>query len=355
MKILLIIPTLKQGGAERVMSILANNFSQKNIDTHLIILTKSNDFFTINKKVTIHRIGFENNNFLSKKLSELKTFFRLRKLIKNEKPDFVLSFMEKYNILTILASSFLNANIFISDRRNPLNKLPKHIVFFRRLTYKYATGYIAQTSLARDYIKERKLNKNIRIIHNPVQVRNENETIKHNTTIINVGRLIPEKGQHYLIEAFSKLRNREWKLIILGDGPLRNQLELQIQELNLEDRVILKGTVNNVVDWLKESSIFAFTSITEGFPNALTEAMAVGLPCVSFDCNAGPRDLIINGENGFLIPLKDVESLAFTLDKLADDYLLRDKIGNKAKEIRYKLDENKIAEEFLDFFVSVTQ
>ena len=164
--------------------------------------------------------------------------------------------------------------------------------------------------------------------------------------------MVTEKGQKYLIESFSKINHLDWTLVILGDGPLRNELESQIELLNLKERVILLGTVNNVDEWLARASIFAFSSISEGFPNSLSEAMSAGLPCVSFDCDAGPRDLIIDGLNGFLVPLKDVFEFSKKINQLILNPDLRLSIGQEASSIGTRLDSTKIAHEYLRFLVS---
>lgn len=350
MRVFLIIPTLKQGGAERVISILANNFSQLEYEVHLILLAQTEDFYSINEEVIIHRLGFQNRNVFQKKISELNTFIKLRKLMKQHRPETILSFMDKYNVLTILSSSFLNLKVFVSDRSNPKKKIDPALQYLKNLTYKYATGIVAQTFLAQETLFSSTKNSNIKVIPNPLkEIKVFPEIIKENI-ILNIGRLTEEKGQKYLIEAFSKLDKPNWKLVILGDGELRQDLETQILELNLNDKVVLAGSVKNVDEYFARASIFAFSSVSEGFPNALVEAMASGLPCVSFDCDAGPRDIIRDKENGFLIGLRDVNAMASTLNFLCDNAELRKKMGDKASNIIYELKSSKITQEYLDFF-----
>jgi len=350
MKILLIIPTLKHGGAERVMSELANNLNTLGHQVHLCLLVDNEDFYTIEKGVTIHRLGFENKNSIQKKFSEIKTFFRLRRLMTKINPDATLSFMDKYNVLTILASRFLKLKVFVSDRSNPNKTISSNLKLLKRQTYKHASGIIAQTSLAKEVLFETTKNSNIRVIHNPLKQIKPLPSIQKEKIILNAGRMVEEKGQKYLIEAFSKLKANDWKLVILGDGKLRPELEKQISKLNLTHKVLLPGTVQDIDEWMARSSIFAFPSISEGFPNALAEAMAFGLPCVSFNCDAGPSDLINNNKNGYLIGTKDVAALASKLNELCSNEELRTKLGNEAKKISTKLDAQKITQEYLAFF-----
>jgi len=330
MKIFLICSSLIHGGAERVISELANEFALNKHEVHMVILAVSEDFYFLHPEIKIHRLGFKNNGAFKKQIAELKTFFKLRKLLKTEKPDASLSFGTKYNILTILASRFLKLKVFVSDRSNPKKKIASHIDLLRRLTYRFATGIIAQTSLAKEIQERTTKNKNIKVIPNPVKEVKRYPEIKRDNIILNVGRLVPEKGQKYLLEAFSKIDDPEWRLVILGDGPLRENLERQAKELNIEEKLYMPGAVSNVDEWLAKASIFAFPSISEGFPNALVEAMAAGLPCVSFDCDAGPRDIIVDGENGFLVPLYNQTQFIQKLKFLINNKELRIVMGDKA-------------------------
>lgn len=350
LKITLIIPTMNQGGAERVMSELANSFVNfANVQVHLILLAKSDDFYKIDKRIALHRLGFENKGKVSKMVSEYRTLISLRKVLKEQKPDAVLSFMEKFNSFSIIASAFLGLKIFVSDRSNPLKEVPKTTEWLRKLTYKYATGIIAQTQFAKEVLEAKTKNSNIRVISNPVKEIKKYPNIDKDKIILNVGRLVAEKGQKYVIEAFADLNRSDWKLVILGEGPLRNELQALVNSYQLNDNVLLLGSVQNVDEWLAKASIFVFPSISEGFPNALVEAMSAGLPCVSFDCDAGPRDIIKNEKNGFIIPIKNVESLKKLINNLIEDENLRIQIGTEAKKISRKLNIDKISREYLDF------
>lgn len=349
MKILLIIPTLRQGGAERVMSELANQWSSEKKNIHMVLLAKSKQFYELSESVKIHKLGFQNLGRTQKVFSEVKVFFRLRRLIKNEKPDYILSFMDKYNVFTILASRFLDVEVFVSDRSNPNKTISSSLFFLKKATYKYADGIIAQTELAKDVIESTYKNNNVEIIPNPIKEICLYPNIKRENIIINIGRLIPEKGQKYLLEAFSLIKDKSWKLIILGEGPLRKDLESQILRLGLRGQVYMPGSVSNIDKWLARASIFAFSSISEGFPNALLEAMVSGLPCVSFDCDTGPRDIIRNKENGFLIPLKNSVIMSVIFEELISKPDLRLKIGSEALKIKEKYDAKLISQKFLLF------
>lgn len=350
MNICLFSASLEQGGAERVMSVIANEFVRNGHSVTIFTLVDLPIFFDLNENIKIHCLGFENKGPFSRIFNQFKAIFQLRKLLKKQESEVILSFMVKYNIITILATLNTKVKVFVSDRSNPLKELPFVQTFLRKKLYPKATGIIAQTSFAKEIMtKTLGQSHTIKTIHNPIPPFIKKGLLQEKI-IISVGRLVKLKGHEILIKAFSKTKNENWKLIILGQGPEQESLQNLAGDLNLEDKVILPGAVKNVNEWLEKSSIFAFTSFSEGFPNALAEAMVAGLPCVSFDCNAGPRDLIINEKNGFLIPVGDKEELIKCLNKLMGSETLRQTIGNKATLISKDLDNKTISQEYLDFF-----
>jgi glycosyltransferase involved in cell wall biosynthesis len=262
--------------------------------------------------------------------------------------------MNKYNIFTIISTLGLKQNVIVSERDTPTEKLHFITDKLRKHTYKYANGVICQSKLSVDFIiKETKQNNTISI-PNPLKEIIVNKDIVREKIILNVGRLVYKKGQDQLLESFSKLNNIDnWKLVLLGEGILRNTLENKIKELKLENKVILMGSVKNVDEWLNKSSIFVFPSLFEGFPNALAEAMASGLACVSYDCDTGPRDIIRNSENGFLVDLNNINLLTEKIQTLIDDKELREKFSKEAMKISSILNKEKIANDYLNFCLKV--
>jgi GalNAc-alpha-(1->4)-GalNAc-alpha-(1->3)-diNAcBac-PP-undecaprenol alpha-1,4-N-acetyl-D-galactosaminyltransferase len=355
LKIVLVISSLGQGGAERVMSELANEWSKENHEVHLVILTQQKDFYKISEKIKIYRLALPlNQNIFSRIFSLFYILRNLRNLITSINPSFVLSFMNKYNIFTIISTLGLNINIIVSERDTPTEKLHFIIDKLRKYTYKFANGVICQSKLSVDFVKNETRQKNVISIPNPLKEIIINEKIKRQKIILNVGRLVYKKGQDQLLEAFSKLNNADdWKLVLLGEGILRNVLEKKIKELKLEKKVILMGSVRNVDEWLNKSSIFVFPSLFEGFPNALAEAMGSGLACVSYDCDTGPRDIIINEENGFLVDLNDIDTLTKKVQILIDNEELRNKFSKEAIKISSTLNKEKIANDYLNFCLKV--
>ncbi|WP_347068283.1 glycosyltransferase family 4 protein [Flavobacterium sp. WV_118_3] len=350
-KVFLIIPTLRQGGAERVMSELANDWVYKNCEVNLILLNSDRDiFYKIDERVNIIPLEFVYTNRMDYVLNQVKIFFKLRKLIIEKKPDFLLSFMTKYNILSIFASGFTKTRTYVSDRSSANTKLPFLQNILRMISYSFADGIIAQTHTASRIIKKQVFNKNITVIENPIKKIHQHPEIVREKIILNVGRLVWEKGQTYLLEAFVQTTcNDDWKLVLLGEGPERQKLEMLIETLNLTGKVVLNGQTKDVDYWLNKASVFAFSSVSEGFPNALIEAMGAGLACVSFDCDSGPADIINNEENGFLVPLKDTRCFAEKLTLLMNDEGLRMKMGSEAKKINERLSLENISNMFFTF------
>ena len=157
------------------------------------------------------------------------------------------------------------------------------------------------------------------------------------------------KGQRYIIEACARINDPDWKFVFLGEGEDRKNLEKLIEDLKVGDKVELMGSVKNVDEWLLESSIFVFPSFLEGLPNALIEALSAGLPCISFDCDTGPRDLIQDGENGFLVPVGDIDLFTLRIRELMNDKELRNKFSAKAIDSTDRLNVDKISKEVLEF------
>ncbi len=349
MKILLITPSLKHGGAERVISLLANQWAALGHEIHLVILVKSHPFYQLDKSIITHELNFVNSGRISQITNGLNVFIKLRKLYSTVNADFVLSFITKYNLLSLSASYFTSQRVFVSDRNSPELPLSWPVKILKKIAYSRASGIIAQTQLARKIIKKETGNQNIQVIKNPVKEIVISNSIQKEKIILNIGSLHPQKGQKYLLEAFSKLQNKHWRLVILGEGLLRGKLEQYAFQLGIADKVEMPGVVQDIDTWLAKASIFAFSSQYEGFPNALAEAMASGLPCVSFDCDTGPSDMIIDGKNGFLVPTNDIEQFSMKIQYLIDAPEIREIISSEAKKIASRLHISKIANQYLEF------
>lgn len=357
--ICLVIPTLKPGGMERVMTELANYFVLKSdLEVHLILYGISHDiFYNLSEKVNVHKPTFQFNN--SKRLYyTFRTIFFLRKRINSLQPDTILSFGEIWNNFVLLSLFGLKYPIYISDRCDPNKKLSFFQSILQKWLYPHATGIIFQTQLAWEIGSKRFKCKNVAVIGNPIRnISNDNSKYRKNQ-IISVGRLIDSKNYDLLIKVFADINLPEWKLYIIGDDAQKqnNKIKLMklIAELGLRDRVYLPGFIKDVESFYLESKIFAFMSTSEGFPNVVGEAISAGLPVVAFDGVPGVIDLVDDGINGYLIPLFDLEAFKNKLLSLMLDESLCLKLGNNGKNKVANYSIQRIGDRFLNFILSPT-
>ncbi len=356
MKLFLIIPSLGSGGAERVLTTLANNWAKrKQVQLTMVVLSDSEDFYTLDEKIQIHRLGYKGGgDFLEKLVRAKTTVSKLRSLIKENDPNCILSFLTECNIVTLLASRNIKNKVFVSERDSPNANTPKIYKFLRKKLYNNANGIIVQSRDYQNFISKIVPKVPVVVIQNPIREIKRYDVQKEKV-ILNVGRLINEKGQKYLLEAFSRLSNHtDWKLVILGDGYLRDSLIEEANRLGISNQVSFMGASKEVDLWINKASIFAFSSISEGFPNALAEAMVGGLPCVSFDCVTGPKELIKNGENGYLVKTEDVEDFASKLNELINSEELRQSFSNNSIQLRSVLNEDAISDKYFNFITGKT-
>ena len=223
----------------------------------------------------------------------------------------------------------------------------------RKYLYKFADGVIAQTAEIKESVEKDTGNKKVRVIQNPVRSFHVDERLQREKIVLNIGALTTRKGQRFFIEACARINSPDWKFIILGEGELRTNLENLIKEYGVQDKVQLMGAVKNIDEWLLKSSIFVFPSVLEGLPNSLIESMSAGLACVSFDCETGPRDLINDGKNGFLVPVRDIDLLTLRISELMKSEELRKEFSKEAMKSTKKLHISYISQEVLDFCTEV--
>lgn len=355
-KICLIIPSLRNGGSERVMSELANHWClKKNIEIYLILLTNQEQFYTLNPLVNVITPNRNyNSNILSKMVYKAWTLSYIRFSCNRVSPDVVLSFSERYNNIVLLSLLRTEFRVFVSDRNNPYMNIGKIHKFLRNKLYKNASGIIAQTETAKKVLSKNTRNKNIKVIPNPLrEISNISEVKKgkNKKIILNVGRNVSQKNQLELLDIFSRTNYKEWELKILGNGPLRASLIQKVQKLNLQKNVQILEFNKNIDIFYSEASIFAFSSLFEGFPNALNEAMAHGLPSISYDCPTGPSDIIKDRVNGMLVDLNDRNQFVEKLNILMESEELRNAYSNEAKKVKEKYSLKIITDKYLKFIL----
>lgn len=338
-KICFVLPTLQKGGMERVVTELSNHLVNT-FDITIICAVGGEIKYNLDSKVRVIANG---------KYNKLSLLFFLTKAIRDDNADVVIGFSEFLNPYTIISSKLNSKKVLVSDRSNPIKRHNLRDRIMRKLTYRLSNGLLAQTNFAKEVFTKRKFNKVINVLSNPL-VNIENSKINHeNKGILMVGRLTKSKNQKEIIEIFSKVLNEGWTLYIVGGGKEREFLENFAISLGIGEKVIFTGEVDDVESYMRKCSIFAYTSLSEGFPNALNEAMAFPLASIAYDCKAGVSDLIENNVNGFLVKEGDKESFIVKLQQLMIDANLRKSIMEKGFSNRVKYNVATISRNLISF------
>ena len=324
MKICCCINSLCSGGKERVMSELINGFiTGHEAEVHVVLYGLGAEmFYDIHPQAVFHKPLFVQRG-KNRLLLTIKTLLYLRKEIKRINPDTVLSLGEIWNSFVLMALLGTKYPVFVSDRCKPDKSFGRFHDSLRKWLYPKAKGVIAQTEKAKEFYQLQFRQNNIPVIGNPINALEIPQDNVRENIVVSVGRLIDTKHFDQLIDFFSKINNPNWRLVIVGGDALKQHnsdtLQKQINALGMQESITLAGTQKDVNSYLLRSKIFAFTSSSEGFPNAIGEALAAGLPVVAYDCIAGPSDMIDDGKNGYLIPLFDQELFMEKLKSLMED------------------------------------
>lgn len=372
MKILMVIPTLEGGGAERVFVNLANFFAERGLSVHFIT----------------HHTGNHNNaerlartvklDILSKKNVPANSIIRIVRLfvslcwaIRKYKPQVVMTTLTEANVLGWIACSLSKKKQALILRqagivppevqRKDRNTKDRLFFFLLRRAFLSARTIIANSQDTADSIVEFSgvARTKIVVISNPVinahQSSQEDvaaetkfEFCANTEYVLCVGRLTEVKDHKTLIRAFgllSKVRNRT-ELIILGEGPLRGELETLVKVLQLGSKVHFMGYVNNPATFYQHANVFAMSSKFEGFGNVLVEALAFGVPIVCTDCLGGPREILLDGKYGTLTPVGDEIAMSKAIISALDDVnpLLRE----MRKERSMQFSSSKIGEQYIE-------
>ena len=349
MKIALVISSLGGGGAERVMATLANAWLQDGAEVTLITLaSRAEDVYPLDGAVG--RVGLNLTGHSPSILRALtRNIIRLRRLraaLVACKPGVVVSFMTTTNLLTILACRGLKCPVLVSERIFVSKHPPRGVwrLLYRPL-YRLATEVVSQTERGAADLEAR-LKRKVTVIHNPLTPAHPDSIQRRVQAppslrkggarwVLAIGRLSAEKGFDLLIDAFARVASHHplWRLVIAGEGPERAALTAQITGVGLAERIHLLGFCDDPQALLQQADLFVLSSRYEGMPNALLEAMTAGCPCISFDCDSGPAEVIEHGVNGWLVAREDVAALARALEHLMQDSSESQRLGVAAKAV----------------------
>lgn len=328
-RLVFVLGGMSNGGAERVVSILANYYAKKGKKIDIITLLSSNCTYPLESNVRIISLA---NETKSRKLQIVDWIKGIRKYYKEYRPYRVVSFFAKINIIVLFALYRNLGDIVVSERNDPSKDGRSNIVrLLTNILYPFAKKVVFQTNWAKSCFLE-KVQRNSIIVPNPVTEIVIGEKIKKEKVIINVGKLMEQKNQRLVIKAFSLIAAEypEYKLIIYGEGSEREGLEDLISELGLKGRVELPGWTSEIHKRIAESELFVLSSNYEGFSNALLEAMMIGVPCISTDC-AGSNELIENNANGLLVPVNGLSELVSGMRLILNNPALANKLAQQGK------------------------
>lgn len=356
-RILFLVSSMQGGGAERVAALLCNHWAAEGHEVTLMPTFSGRGvcLYPLDERVRLdylaERVGSRRRTVLNK----VRRFTVLRKAIRELQPDVILSFLPHVNVAAVLAAWGLRVPVVVSERTYPpALPLGRPLEALRRWVYPKATSVVVQTERGRSWLEKCCPQAQGRVIPNPVvfplpagEPRLETPRIipLSVSMILAVGRLGEEKGFDRLIEAFGGLAADypDWHLVILGEGEERQRLEAQRQALGLSDRVHLPGRAGNPRDWYERADCYVMSSRFEGFPNTLVEAMAHGLPAVSFDCETGPAEIIREGVDGYLVPPEEgAAGLSRAMAAVMGDEARRKEMGIAVTAVRERFSPERV-------------
>jgi glycosyltransferase involved in cell wall biosynthesis len=350
MRLTLVISSLWGGGAEKVASLLANGWAEQ--ENEVTVLTFDHGAtlgYPLHPRVQHRSLGLLaiSSHFFEGLCRNVGRVRVLRRAIRESEPDAVISAVDITNVLVLLATRWLKVPVIIQEQTDPaLHNIGRIWQLLRRWVYPFADALVCPVSAS---LARFQAMTSVRGYAIPCPlavpqglVRRDRE--KQGRTLVAMGRLVHQKGFDLLLDAFSRIGplHPDWSLTIVGGGPLRDALQSQIEALELTGVVHLAGALADPSPVLCAADLFVFPSRYEGFGLALAEAMACGLPVVSFDCPEGPAQIIRNGVDGVLVPREDVAALASALDHLMSHDQEREKLAARAPEVVTRFGKDRI-------------
>src|SRR3990172_7820788 len=345
MRISLVCPSLQSGGAERAVVTLSAVFLSRGHEVAIITVAARPDFYRI--PVGVERFELDMAVYSPTPLHGLCHNIRrlraLRRLLHNTRPDVVISHVDQTNVLTTLATAWMNFPVIVVENVDSSIFSPGRTwKTMRHFAYRWASKVVSVSKgvdLGLTWLPEH----HRRVIHNPIVLPPPNTSegtplrvlSPGRSRVIAMGRLVHQKGFDLLLTAFQRISQSHptWELVIIGEGELRRELECQRNAAQLSDRVRFTGAVHDPFPLLEAADLFAMASRYEGLPYALLEAMACGLPVIYTDCPSGPSEIIRHGVDGLLVPNGDINALVDALDKLMSDEKARRCLAIRAPEV----------------------
>ena len=350
MRCLFVSAGMLYGGAERVTSILVNEWAKNGCETKILVTrTEGTSKYPLSKNVEVVSCYAD---IKKARVGQLAIIKNIRRICKEWKPEVVISFCNDLCALASIAVLGLHIPLIYSERNDPnrTNQRPIDQVY-RKIVENRADKIVFQTKGAQECYPLKVQKKSV-VILNPLDTTAfpTHDFSNEKKEIVSVGRLEPQKNQKLLIESFSMLAEElsDYNLVIYGEGSMRKELETYIELKSLTNRVFLPGAKPGIQEYIKDASLFVLSSDYEGIPNALIEAMAIGLPCVSTDCSpGGARELIRPEENGIIVPCDNKKLLANAIRKVIKNKEKARQMGKQAELIRERVDKISICGEWI--------
>ena len=339
--IVMVISSLDAGGAERVLSVLGNYFFNKKYDVKILTYDSPGGriFYFINEEIEIVPLSLKNRsgNLFSAIVNNIRRIFVLRRAIIKERPDVVMSYMVDTSIITLIAMLFRKTPVIVSEHSDPEGLHVKKVWQYLRVKiYNLASLVVVLNRTTQQWFEERVKSKVV-VIPNPIvalPIENIDSNINTIKTIIAVGRLVSTKAYDVLLPAFALAHKSHpgWRLKIFGDGPEKETLLQLRNDLGVSAHVEFCGVVADIYSEYRKAEFFVMSSKTEAFPMALCEAMSSQLCVITTRFHQSISDLVIDGTNGLLADVEDVEGLAETMKRAMDSEKLRHSLGCAARE-----------------------
>lgn len=350
------------GGAERVVANLAEQFASEGYDVVIATEWEEENEYVLDARVRRVMVGIEKGEEKKGRFSQIfLRFLKLRRFVKKEKPDVLIAFAQKANYRALIATIGMKQKVVACVRTDPVGHYDSFADWFEiRLLFRRAAGLVFQTEGQRDFFPNFVKKKSIIILNpiNPKYIGVPYEEV-HEKEVVHSGRIVDFKNHELLIRAFAKVHKMHPDYVLKCYGPdsydgTMEKIKRCIEELGAESYVKLMGASDELEKLLPKASVYAFSSDWEGLPNAVMEAMALGLPVVATDCPCGgPATVIRDGENGILVPIRDENALAEKITLLIEDRQLAERLGKNARNISKVANVQAIYEKWRDYLESL--
>ncbi len=330
MRISFFIGSMIRGGAERVISLLANHYCRSGWNVDIVLLLANKVEYDLDEKIHIVDLTASGNSYAQKALSWLP---KIRAYLKEKRPERVVSFVARINALVLTAALGLKIPVIVSERNDPRRDGRGRVMqAYCNLIYRTATSIVYQTAYEKACFSRALEHKGV-VIANPVSVAVKKQSADGSLfRIVTAGRLAEQKNHIMLIQAVAAVQAKGRKVVcdIYGEGPYRKQTEDAIRECGVQDTVTLQGNVKDIHQQLSTASLFVMTSNYEGLSNALIEAMMMRFPCITTDYD-GVNELIRDGDNGLIVARNDSKGLAHAILRVMEEEGLAFRLGNNAE------------------------